>query len=41
MLRARKKRRMIMPSLQVPPTKKVPRKHSKDIVDTVGNSDTK
>ena len=30
-----------MPSLQVPPTKKGPRKHSKDIVDTVENLDTK
>ena len=33
--------RMIMPSLQVPPTKKGPRNHSKDAVDTVENSDTK
>ena len=30
-----------MPSLQVPPTKKGPRKHSKDAVDTVENLDTK
>ena len=30
-----------MPSLQVPPTKKGPRKHSKDAVDTVENMDTK
>ena len=30
-----------MPSLQVPPTKKGPRKHSKDNVDTVENLDTK
>ena len=29
-----------MPSLQVPPTKKGPRKHSKDAVDTVENLDT-
>ena len=29
-----------MRSLQVPPTKKGPRKHSKDVVDTVGNLDT-
>ena len=41
MLRAGKKRRMTMPSLQVPPTKKGPRKHSKDTVDTVENLDTK
>ena len=41
MLRAGKKRRMIMHSLQVPPTKKGPRKHSKDAVDTVENLDTK
>ena len=41
MLRARKKRRMIMPSLQVPPTKKGPRKLSKDVVDTVENLDIK
>ena len=27
--------------LQVPPTRKSPRKHSKDIVDTVGNLDVK
>ena len=26
-----------MPSLQLPPTKKGPRKHSKDAVDTVEN----
>ena len=39
MLRAVKKRRLIMPSLQVPPTRKVPRRHSKDVVDTVGNLD--
>ena len=30
-----------MPSLQVTQTKKVPRKHSKDTVDTVENLDTK
>ena len=30
-----------MPSLQVPLTKKGPRKHSKDAVDTVENLDTK
>ena len=30
-----------MPSLQVPPTRKDPRKHSKDVVDTVENLDTK
>ena len=30
-----------MPSLQVPPTKKGPRKLSKDVVDTVENLDTK
>ena len=30
-----------MPSLQVPPTKKGPRKHSKDDVDTVENLATK
>ena len=30
-----------MPSLQAPPTKKGPRKHSKDAVDTVENLDTK
>ena len=30
-----------MPSLQVPPTKKGPRKHSKDVVDIVENLDTK
>ena len=30
-----------MPSLEVPPTKKGPRKHSKDAVDTVENLDTK
>ena len=30
-----------MPSLQVPPTKKGTRKHSKDAVDTVENLDTK
>ena len=30
-----------MPSLQVPPTKNGPRKHSKDAVDTVENLDTK
>ena len=30
-----------MPSLQVPPTKKGPRKLSKDAVDTVENLDTK
>ena len=30
-----------MPSLQVPPTKKGKRKHSKDAVDTVENLDTK
>ena len=41
MLRAGKKRRMTMPSLQVPPTKKDPRKHSKDVVDTVENLGTK
>ena len=41
MLRAGKKRRMIMPSLQVPPTKKGPRKLSKDVVDTVEDLDTK
>ena len=41
MLRAGKKRRMLMPSLQVPPTKKGPRKLSKDIVDTAENLDTK
>ena len=29
-----------MPSLQAPPTKKSPRKHSKDTVDTVENLDT-
>ena len=40
-LRAGKKRRMIMPSLQVPLTKKGPRKHSRDAVDTVENLDTK
>ena len=39
--RAGKKRRMIMPSLQGSPTKKGPRKHSKDAVDTVENLDTK
>ena len=38
---AGKKRRMIMPSFQVPQTKKGPRKHSKDAVDTVENLDTK
>ena len=31
----------IMPSLQVPLTKKSPRKHSRDAVDTVENLDTK
>ena len=36
-----KKRRMIMPSLQVPQTNKGPRKHSKDAVDTVENLDTR
>ena len=41
MLRAGKKRRMIMPPLQAPPTRKGPRKHSKDVVDTVENLDTK
>ena len=41
MLRAGNKRRMTMPSLLVPPTKKGPRKHSKDAVDTLGNLDTK
>ena len=41
MLRDGKKRRMTMPSLLVPPTKKGPRKHSKVVVDTVGNLDTK
>ena len=30
-----------MPSLQLPPTKKGPSKHSKDIVDTVENLDIK
>ena len=30
-----------MPSLQAPPTRKDPRKHSKDAVDTVENLDTK
>ena len=39
--RTGKKRRMIMPSSQVPPKRKNPRKHSKDIVDTVENLDTK
>ena len=39
--RAGKKKRMIMPSLQVRPTKKGPKKHSKDIVDTVESLDTK
>ena len=39
--KAGKKRRMIMPSLQVPPTKKTPRNHSKDAVDTVENLDTR
>ena len=38
--RAGKKRKMIMPSLQVHP-KKGPRKHSKDAVDTVENLDRK
>ena len=28
-------------SSQVPPIRKSPRKHSKDVVDTVGNLDTK
>ena len=32
---------MTIPSLQVPPTKKGPRNHSKDAVDTVENLDTK
>ena len=36
-----KKRRMTMPSLQVTPTKKGPRKHAKEAVDTVENLDTK
>ena len=30
-----------MPSLQVPPTEKGPRKHSKDVVDTVESLDIK
>ena len=30
-----------MPSLQVPLTKRAPRKHSRDTVDTVENLDTK
>ena len=40
-MKAGKKRRMIMPSLQVPLTKKGPRKHSRDAVDTVENLDIK
>ena len=40
MLRGGKKRRMIMPSFQVRP-KKGPRYHSKDVVHTVENLDTK
>ena len=41
MLMAGKKRMMIMPSLQVPPTKKVPRKLPKNVVDTLENLYTK
>ena len=41
MLRAGEKRRMIMPSLQVPPTRKCSKKLSRDAVDTVENLDTK
>ena len=39
--KAGKKRRTIVPSLQVPPTKKGPRKLSKDVVATVETLDTK